>query len=143
MAVNERLFPELARSGYRLTSPPDATYNCIAWAAGRTNVWWWPDSEGFDFWPAHLPREATLANFLEAFRLLGYEGCQEEHLEPSWEKVAIYAVAGEPSHATRQLPSGRWTSKLGPDDDIEHELHSLAGPTYGVVVQVLKRPVSS
>lgn len=38
MAVNERLFPDLARTGYRLTSPPDPVYNCIAWAAGFTDA---------------------------------------------------------------------------------------------------------
>ena len=51
MAVNESLFPDLARTGYQVTSPPDPVYNCIAWAAGRTDEWWWPDVGGFEFWP--------------------------------------------------------------------------------------------
>jgi hypothetical protein len=32
MAVNEHLFPDLARAGYHVTSAPDPAYNCIAWA---------------------------------------------------------------------------------------------------------------
>jgi hypothetical protein len=46
-----------------------------------------------------------------------------------------------PKHAARQLPSGRWTSKLGPMEDIEHALHDLTGMAYGSVVLVMKRPV--
>src|SRR5262245_19012510 len=33
MTVNESLFPDLVQTGYRLTSPPDPVYNCIAYAA--------------------------------------------------------------------------------------------------------------
>ena len=62
-------------------------------------------------------------------------------IEPEVEKVALYARAGEPTHAARQLSSGRWTSKLGPEEDLEHSLEGLAGPAYGVVVQILKRPI--
>ena len=45
-----------------------------------------------------------------------------------------------PTHAARQFPGGRWTSKLGPAEDIEHELEELAGPLYGEVVLILRRP---
>ena len=30
----DQFFPGLVRTGYRVTSPPDNLYNCIAWAAG-------------------------------------------------------------------------------------------------------------
>jgi hypothetical protein len=40
------------------------------------------------------------------------------------------------------LVDGSWTSKLGPDDDIEHPTpESLAGGAYGNVVRTLKRPI--
>ena len=48
---------------------------------------------------------------------------------------------GTPLHAARQLPNGRWTSKLGELEDIEHVLHDLEGAAYGSVVLVMKRPV--
>lgn len=142
MAVNESLFPLLAPTGYRITSPPDALYNCIAWAAGQTDEWWWPDPNGFDFWPVGVPRDATLAAFVQAFATLGYQPCSEVSLEIGWEKVAIYALNGTPTHAARQLSGGRWTSKLGPDDDLEHDLDGLVGPTYGMIAQVLRRPIN-
>jgi len=61
-------------------------------------------------------------------------------IEDGWEKIAIFAdEQGEPLHAARQLPSGRWTSKLGADVDIEHDLAALEGDLYGKVACFLKR----
>jgi hypothetical protein len=142
MAVNENLFPDLVRTGYRVTSSPDPLYNCIAWAAGRTTEWWWPSPDPFDYWPPGIVRERTLAAFIQAFATLGYSPCPDGSLEPGWEKVVIYATDEGPSHAARQLPDGSWTSKLGPDDDIEHAVEGLCGPAYGTVVQFLRRPRS-
>ncbi len=50
---------------------------------------------------------------------------------------------GLPTHAARQLASGRWTSKLGKAEDIEHDLHDLEGDLYGIVVLLMKRPLSA
>ncbi len=47
-------------------------------------------------------------------------------------------------HVARQLKEGMWTSKLGPDEDIEHNtLDALEGELYGAVTQVLKRPLTT
>jgi hypothetical protein len=142
MAVNEGLFPDLVRTGYRITSPPDPIYNCMAHAVGVSNQWWWPDPDGFDYWPSGLVRERTWAAFLQAFATVGYTPCADGALEPGWEKVALYATDEGPTHAARQLDNGRWTSKLGPDDDIEHGLEGLCSPSYGSVVQFLRRPAA-
>jgi hypothetical protein len=139
MAVNESLFPDLLRLGYRITSPPDPVYNCVAHAAGVSNVWWWPDPDGFDYWPPSVVRERTLAAFIQAFGTLGYVPCGNGVVEPGWEKVAIFETEDGPTHAARLLENGLWTSKLGPDDDIEHVLEGLRGDSYGSVVQFLRR----
>jgi hypothetical protein len=72
---------------------------------------------------------------------LGYVLCEHDELEPGFEKVAFFALAGKPKHAARQLPTSRWLSKLGPMQDIEHALHDLTGVAYGSVVLVMKRPL--
>jgi len=143
MAVNESLFPDLVRTGYQVTSPSDPTYNCIAHAANIKNTWWWPDPDGFDCWPPGIVRERTLPAFIQAFATVGYTPCPDGSPEVGWEKVAIYATDEGPAHAARQLTNGRWTSKLGPDDDIEHALEGLCSPSYGSVVQFLRRPAAS
>src|SRR5262249_43724424 len=116
--------------------------NCIAWAAGITTAWWWPDPDGFDYWPPGVARERSLAVFLQALATVGYVPCPDDSLEPGWEKAALYATDEGPTHAARHLGTGRWTSKLGPDDDIEPTLEGLVSPVYGAVVQFLRRPAA-
>lgn len=139
----ERAFPNLASAGYQVTSPAAPDYNCIAWAAEEDATWWWPDVYGLGYWPPQAPRAEKLEAFVAAYGLLGYQPCADPHPEPGQEKVAIYVDGeGVPTHAARLLPSGRWTSKLGEWEDIEHNsLDSLNGNLYGRVGQVLRRPV--
>jgi len=87
-------------------------------------------------------RDETLAALQAAFTSLRYAVCASEELEAGFEKVALFADAnGFPTHAARQLKSGRWTSKLGELEDIEHALRDLEGVEYGSVVLVMQRPV--
>ena len=139
----QALFPRLRTSPFRATSPADHKYNCIAWAAHDANNWWWPVGDAPPIvWPPAIARELTLDAFAAAFITLGYVGGANESLEPGLEKVALFAdAAGMQTHAARQLASGRWTSKLGQAEDIEHDLHALEGEIYGVVALILKRPL--
>jgi hypothetical protein len=125
----------------RSKSPRDHRYNCIAFAAGDDRNWWWPDAAGKDSWPAGIARAETVEAFRDAFATLGYVVCDDDQLEPGYDKIALFALGGLPKHASRQLPSGRWVSKLGPREDIEHALHDLTGMVYGAVVLVMRRPV--
>jgi len=102
--------------------------------------WWWP-TPGVSYWPERVPSEETVEAFTAAFATLGYEPCSNGGFEDGFEKLAIYAqVNGAPSHMARQLPGGRWTSKLGSDVDIMHEaLTQVEGSLYGHVVAYMKR----
>jgi hypothetical protein len=141
----EQIFPGLARASYRVTSPYDPDYNCIAWAAGDTGNWWWPGPDlEREHWPAGVPREPTLQAFQAAFATIGYVACDSEEWESGFEKVALFGDdQGKPRHAARQSANGRWTSKLGRGEDIEHGLHDVAGQIYGSVLLVMKRPVAA
>ena len=95
-----------------------------------------------DTWPGGVARAETVEVLREAFATLGYVVCGDDLLEPGYEKVALVALVGQPKHACRQLPSGRWASKLGRSKDIEHALHDLTGTEYGIVVLIMKRPMA-
>jgi hypothetical protein len=124
-------------------------YNCIAYAAGDTNVRWWPHLNKFQFyWPPHLPRQPlnqeTLENFIHAFEWKGYKKCRNGKFKKGIEKVAIFINPSTktPTHAARQLASGVWTSKCGNLEDIQHEtLAAVEGNTYGKVVCFLNRRI--
>jgi hypothetical protein len=124
---------------------PNGGYNCIAWAAGKTDVWWWPTDDPSAFWPAGLDREApgeeTIDNFIKAFKREGYIRCKNGKFKRGIEKVAIYATdKGIPTHAARSLPKRVWTSKMGSGEDIEHKTLSVVeGKEYGKAVKFLKR----
>ena len=135
----EDVFPKLHGQPYGIKSPKDDHYNCVAWAAGDDRNWWWPDPNHEDFWPAGAARAETVAAFRDAFAALGYVACDDDQLEAGYEKIAVFALAGAPKHAARQLPTGRWASKLGLMEGIEHALLDLPGLRYGSVALVMKR----
>jgi hypothetical protein len=97
-------------------------------------------SRSVDFWPPDIPNETNLEAFTQAFATVGYVRCEGGEPEPGHEKVALYGIESEIRHAANQQINGKWRSKLGPDEDIEHTLAGLEGPFYGVVVAFLKRP---
>lgn len=135
-------FPSLSRSNHRITSEESDEYNCIAWAAGENTAWWWPNQ----YWPPDALRDdADIQSFIDAFATRGYTVCDDGTLEEGYEKIAIYVHPIEgPSHAALQLPSGRWTSKLGKWQDIEHnserDLEGLLPYCYGEVRTYMRRP---
>ena len=149
----KQVFENLKDGEFEITSPFDAKYNCIAHAAEDDSRWWWAvdtKTAGNDvFWFNNIPSQATLENFILAFQKLGYQPCKNAETEEGFEKVAIYvstkdethAPKGTPTHIARQLPNGKWTSKLGQDVDISHStLNNLEGNLYGIVKEILKRP---
>jgi len=66
-------------------------------------------------------------------------------LEDGFEKVAIYEAEGLGfMHVAIQLSDGRWTSKLGQDEYIEHNSpEGLASEDYGRPTKFLKRAKST
>jgi hypothetical protein len=143
---NRSKLPGLREDNYRITSKGTRSYNCIAWAAGDDTRWWWPDIEGNYYWPPDAPRSRTLLSFSTAFQSLGYSTCSNGIFVKGLEKIAIYGLELPmgvicPTHAARLIPSGKWTSKLGVYEDIEHDSeHDVSGPEYGSVVMYLSRP---
>lgn len=131
----------MMETNYYVTSPKDVQYNCIAWAAGENDVWWWPDVMFTRYWPDEAPRLETIDAFVQAFSTKGYYPCEDGSLEKEFEKIALYSLNEKPKHAARQLPDGNWTSKLGEIQDISHTIDALDGPAYGSVVLFLKRAV--
>src|SRR5438552_3579991 len=112
-------FPNLTSENHRITSPATPDYNCVAWAAGDTEHWWQPGV----YWPFEAPAdECGIGILQQAFLAVGFEDCADGTWEDGYEKVALYASSGAYyTHVARQLANGKWTSKLGRSEDIEHE----------------------
>ena len=128
-----------------MTSEATDEYNCFAWALGCDSRWIEPNTE-YGLWPDSIPDDLMIDSVIELFRSVGYEPCSNGVLESEYEKIAIYALQGEVTHAARQLPSGQWTSKIGQLEDIVHlsteELQGDDYYCYGRVAFFMARPVS-
>ncbi|MGB2676920.1 MAG: hypothetical protein WAN12_07555 [Candidatus Acidiferrum sp.] len=84
--------------------------------------------------------------FIRAFATLGFAPCADGSLEDGIEKIALFArqvgTSLIPTHATLQLKSGEWTSKMGPKEDICHKtVDVVRGPFYGNVVCFMSRKI--
>ena len=143
----ELVLPALRTSRYSIAGEAMGIYNCIAWAAGEDSRWWAPFDQQ-DHWPAGVPRDDGLASVMAALATVGYEPCDDGVLEEGMEKIAFYAIDVRFTHVAVQLADGRWSSKLGPDERIEHdELDALASHAnsggswqYGEVAAFMARP---
>ena len=133
-------------SEFDITSEFSEEYNCFAWALGDDSRWIDPTAD-YAQRTADVSNESSINSVVGLFRSAGYELCDDGSLEDGYEKVAIYVKDGEPTHAARQLENGRWTSKLGKYEDIEHDsLEALNGDgygEYGSVAVFMVRPIGA
>jgi hypothetical protein len=128
---------------FKYTSPKKKVYNCVAWAIGITNLHidmlYFRDV--YDLDPNTLDHSAKgYAACLSEF--YGFEICDTIEYEPGFDKIALYEDGkGDFQHAARQLSNGKWTSKMGTYEDIEHDtLEAVSGAYYGKPVLYMKRP---
>jgi hypothetical protein len=137
-------YPNLKSNGYEITSPDTIDYNCVAWAMEETDTWWWPIPEDESYWLPNVPRQETLEAFIRVFTIVGYQVCFSPVYETNFQKIAIYVLNEKPTHVARQLDNGKWTSKLGSNEDIiHHKLEALEGEKYGKVTTIMKRQIYS
>lgn len=139
--------PGLDGSGFSVTSDHTDEYNCVAWALHETDRWWSHIETLGYYWPPEVERSETIAAYQSMFASRGFEPCADGELRDGFEKVALFASGDEFTHVARQLPNGLWTSKLGQDCDIEHELEALvvvrspmSSYRYGEVLAYMQRP---
>lgn len=135
-------FPNLRSDNHRVTSNADPSYNWFAWATHHTDRWLEPYPP-IGYWPADIPARLTLNNLTAVYEAAGWSRCDSPDLETGYEKIAIYTDRrGLPTHAARQLDSGKWTSKLGVSEDIEHDdLGAIEGSLYGAPARYMRRPL--
>ena len=136
--ISDKGVPSLSAENHRITSPASPEYNCVAWSAGDTEHWWQPAV----YWPIDTPPDDYGLGILErAFASLGYEPCADGRLEDGFERIALYGGSFLYTHVARQLPNGKWTSKLGRAEDIEHQTpEDVAGGLYGEIHEFMRRP---
>lgn len=140
-------FPALRGGvGYRDASEETIVYNCLSWALGInwTRLDPEPKCAGY-YWFPGIPRKWDEPTIRTIFEKHSYTVADNYDLEPEFEKVVFYCDdKGVPQHFARQLPDGKWASKMGDLNDIEHDtLESLISELYGKPGLVLKRKLTA
>jgi len=101
-----------------------------------TSTWWEP-APGYQ-WIGQ--GDSRITSLIALFAQVGFQLCDSQAVEADFDKVALYEKDGTWTHASRQLANGQWTSKLGQDEDIEHQSpHCLEGDIYGRVHCIMKK----
>ena len=143
------IFPNTKGTRLEITSDIDINYNCAAWAIEENNRWWepWelllPDPPPELHWPDGLLHNSKVETYVRFFELKGYEIADDDILEQGYTKIALYEEGGEFRHVARQLTAKKWSSKLGPKEDISHELRALENDgkyAYGTASIFMKKP---
>lgn len=96
-------FERLKAGDFEITSDKDRSYNCIAWAMGKSDQFWWPDADAV--WPESVPKVESLEAFQEAFATQGFVLCADGTPKQGFEKIALYTLNGKPTHAAFLLAS--------------------------------------
>jgi hypothetical protein len=136
-------FPNLKLANFSYESLRDEDYNCVAWIHGAEWIdeiedAWVQFKDDYGNWDVSLNR------YIQYFREFGYEVCQNKFLEDGYLKIALYFdnKGNEFKHVARQLPDGKWASKLGDWEDIIHEnIEVLLGKLYGNDLLIMQKPV--
>lgn len=138
-------------TNFKVTSPCNTIYNCIAWAYLRYDRWMWPNTgitrflDGVDYWPTKERMSDDVSNFIKIFQDQGYQICDDHYYENGYRKIALYVKKGTTkcTHASRQkvdTRQGNWTSKLGDKYDIQHgDPYTIECESYGEVYAIMKK----
>lgn len=148
-------FPKLSGDpDFRITSPSTNKYNCIAWAHGHSDKWMQPVDNTIPknldlvfYWPEDVECNGDIQFLIQTFELKGYQICDKWEHEEGYQKVALYRDpdSSQYTHAAREIVAdkkrcGKWTSKLGKENDIQHgNPYTIEGDCYGIVHCIMKR----
>lgn len=149
----KQCFPHLNRKNalFKVTSPRDESYNCIAWAMGLNDRWVDPDDASGHWWPvkySDINTQKSREVLLKAFESMGFRECANDNIEKHFDKIALYynPLTNEWTHAARVLSRIEYHSKAGKAWDFHHgpgdALKNILNPkvSYGSVYAFMKRP---
>lgn len=123
-----------------LLSPSTFSYNCIAFAMGMQDRWVDAENVPWHWWPpVHKGRACN--DLIDAFKYLGFDPCgMDDSIDEKFDKVALYAIGHEWTHAAKIIDEGKYHSKFGASYDGAHSNGDVLAKKYGEVYQIMRRP---
>ena len=125
----ERSFPNLKhKENFEYTSNQTDDYNCVAWANEKDD-----DFITIPYYNSNDCFNDMLEGYINYFISFGFERTEYFEKDNKYTIIALYTKdENQFMHVARLLENGKWTSKIGNWEDIEHTtLNSLSGGAYG------------
>ena len=135
-------FPRLLNDGnFRQISAPTPSYNCIGWALGLDNLFVSPDNVPWHWWPYQNGDLSSEQALIDCFRYFAFDICEENDNDPGYDKVALYSLTGNWTHAAKVLDANVYYSKFGSNIDGYHSSGHWLSSKYGTVYKFMRRNV--
>ena len=137
----EQMFPGLRGTPWAIKSRKTKRYNCFAWAAREKHRRW--DFAKGAYWPPGVHRLSGIAYLVGAYLAEGFSVCHQaacQKYDSTSDSIVLYERNRIGTHAARLLANGRWSSKLGDIEDVQHQTpEALSGTRYGGPIVYMKR----
>lgn len=145
-----KILPNLKNTKYSfVANSAKDNRNCISASLNIPSPWIWPSYNGYErdddsshagFWPRNLSNDTTLENFLNMYKLFGFEQTDNSEYEDGYWKNVIYGQdENNITHAAHILKDGSYVSKLGTGPMIVHEPKAIEGDIYGHIITYVKQ----
>jgi hypothetical protein len=147
------LFPAVLPENIKFDGKKNDDFNCVAWAFGATNHFWWPYPQAGYHWPASEKIEGSPEAPVEIFDHLLKETLHgtetvDQTPEKGFVKLALFTTGSveagnlHSTHLARLMPDGNWSSKLGPSYLVRTgpNIHDMDYGHYGNVEKIYKVP---
>ena len=137
-------FKKLMGEDFSIIFPQDRRgVNCHGHAIG-VNKWVCPSINPVGWWPSGVDRDYSVSGWGNMLSHYGWRSVDSSRVERGWEKLAVFTTNHVVSHSCKQLPNGRWESKLGESVILSnHTLEGISDGPYGVPAGFFRRKISS
>lgn len=149
-SIKFRDYPNIKTGeNFKILDPNDNyDYNCVAYTLGSKKYTIYPVIAHQWIWPFDVSEDDSknlnIGNFLEFYKLFGYNLCRNSSYEPDFNKIALYTYnATYFVHAAIQKDDKWWISKMGENELFEHTLDALFNDNISRKVYFVKRPNNS
>lgn len=124
---------------FKLLSPFSYKYNCIAFAMGMDDRWVDHSDIPWHWW-SPVAKGPSVEHLKNAFQYFGFEECGlDDTVDDQYDKVALYHVGHDWTHAARIVDNGIYHSKFGESYDGRHSSGNVLQAQYGSVCLIMRR----
>lgn len=126
---------------YEIINGSDSPYyKCVSYTIGINNKWSWPKSVDINnYWPINNTDE-TIESFDQFYLHHGFTKLKDlSGIYTGSSKIVLYGVDGIPKHASIQIESLIYESKMGRGEIVRHDPFDIENGLFGNIICLYKK----